>query len=51
MNPAEKKIYFCFTGDYNFEGVPTVLATLAKHGIESSWFVTGNCVRVNRDKV
>lgn len=51
MNPEEKKIYLCFTGDYNFEGVPTVLATLRKHNVESSWFVTGNCVRVNRDKV
>lgn len=51
MNPEEKRIYLCFTGDLNFEGVPTVLETLAKHNIEGSWFVTGNCVRVNRDKV
>ena len=51
MNPDQKRVYLVFTGDVNFEGVPTVLKTLKKHGIKASWFLTGNCVRTNPKQV
>jgi hypothetical protein len=45
MNPGSREIYLAFTADERFEGGLTVLETLKKHGIKSSFFLTGNCLR------
>ncbi|MBQ0025135.1 MAG: glycoside hydrolase family 9 protein [Bacteroidales bacterium] len=50
INPDSKKIYLCFTADYNFNGAETILNTLAKNKIKGNFFLTGNCLRSEEQK-
>ncbi len=46
MKPGEKKIYLVFTADSMFQGGEKVLSTLKREKIKGSFFLTGNCLRM-----
>lgn len=50
MDPAKKTVYFIFTADQTFNGGETVLKTLAKYKAKASFFLTGNCLRMDEWK-
>lgn len=41
-----KTIYLIFSADSMFEGADTILKVLKKHDIKGSFFLTGNCLRL-----
>lgn len=49
-NPQEKNIYFVFSADSNFVGGRNILRTLRKKGVKGSFFLTGNCLRMEEHK-
>jgi peptidoglycan/xylan/chitin deacetylase (PgdA/CDA1 family) len=50
VNPDEKKIYLVFSADSLFNGGESVLKTLDRQGIKGSFFLTGNCLRMEEHK-
>jgi peptidoglycan/xylan/chitin deacetylase (PgdA/CDA1 family) len=50
VNPDEKKVYFIFSADTRFNGGPHILKTLKKAGVKGSFFLTGNCLRMEEHK-
>ncbi len=50
VNPTEKSIYLVFTADSNFNGAETILNTLKKAKVKGSFFLTGNCLRMDEHK-
>lgn len=46
MDPAQKKIYLVFTADSMFQGGEKILKTLKKEKAKGSFFLTGNCLRM-----
>lgn len=46
MDPGRKTVYFVFAADSLFNGGETVLKALRKHRAKASFFVTGNCLRM-----
>lgn len=49
-NQDAKNIYFVFTADSNFNGAKHILKTLKRKGIKASFFLTGNCLRMEEHK-
>ena len=49
-NPEEKVVYLMFSADSMFQGGETVLNALKKHKAQASFFLTGNCVRMQEHK-
>lgn len=49
-DPSQKEIYLIFSADFAFEGGPKVLDVLKKHKSYGSFFLTGNCVRMDEHK-
>lgn len=50
VNPDEKKVYLIFSADTRFNGGPHILKTLKKAGVKGSFFLTGNCLRMEEHK-
>lgn len=50
FNNKGKTIYLIFTADSAFEGAETILKTLHKNNATASFFLTGNCLRINEHK-
>ncbi len=50
VNPDEKKIYLLFSADSLFNGGAAVLDILKRQGIKGSFFLTGNCLRMEEHK-
>lgn len=50
IEPEEKNIYLVFTADSMFQGGEKILKTLKKEKIHGSFFVTGNCLRLEEHK-
>jgi peptidoglycan/xylan/chitin deacetylase (PgdA/CDA1 family) len=50
VNPDEKKVYFIFSADTRFNGGSHILKTLDKYGVKGSFFLTGNCLRMEEHK-
>lgn len=49
-NTDRKVIYLIFSADSSFEGASAVLKTLDAHRIKGSFFLTGNCLRMDWHK-
>lgn len=47
IEPEEKNIYLVFTADSMFQGGEKVLKALKKAKVKGSFFLTGNCLRMN----
>lgn len=47
FDAGEKDIYLIFSADSLFEGSDTILNVLDKHNIHASFFLTGNCMRLD----
>lgn len=50
LEPDKKNIYLAFTADSMFQGGERILSILAKERIKGSFFVTGNCLRMDEHK-
>ena len=50
VNPQEKRVYFIFSADTRFNGGPHILKTLEKNDVKGSFFLTGNCLRMEEHK-
>lgn len=50
VNPNVKEIYLVFTADSMFQGGEKILKTLRKENVKASFFVTGNCLRMEEHK-
>lgn len=46
----KKSIYLIFPADSAFEGTRTILDVLDKHKAKASFFLTGNCLRMKKNK-
>lgn len=46
IEPDKKDIFFVFTADSMFQGGEKILKTLKKEKIKGSFFLTGNCLRM-----
>ncbi len=50
IEPQKKNIYLVFTADSMFQGGTKILNTLKKEKIKGSFFLTGNCLRMEEHK-
>ncbi|MDD2293114.1 MAG: glycoside hydrolase family 9 protein [Bacteroidales bacterium] len=50
INPDEKNIYLIFSADSVFNGGEYILDVLKKNKIKGSFFLTGNCLRMEEHK-
>ncbi|MCL1973870.1 MAG: glycoside hydrolase family 9 protein [Bacteroidetes bacterium] len=49
-DPSQKEVYLIFSADSMFEGGSKVLDVLKKHRSYGSFFLTGNCVRMDEHR-
>ncbi|MCK9625128.1 MAG: glycoside hydrolase family 9 protein [Bacteroidales bacterium] len=50
VNRSDKKIYLIFSADEAFQGGNHILDVLKKYNIKGSFFLTGNCLRMEKYK-
>ena len=50
INSDKKVIYLTFTADSLFNGADHILKVLKKQGVKGSFFLTGNCLRMDEHK-
>ena len=50
IEPQKKNIYLVFTADSMFQGGEKILKTLKKEKVKGSFFLTGNCLRMNEHR-
>lgn len=50
VNPDQKKVYLIFSADTRFNGGSHILKTLHKYDVKGSFFLTGNCLRMEEHK-
>ena len=50
VNPDQKRIYLVFSADSMFNGGSHILKTLKRHDIKGSFFLTGNCLRMEEHR-
>ena len=50
IEPGKKNIYLVFTADSLFQGAERILKTLKSEKVKGSFFLTGNCLRMDEHK-